>query len=64
LTEEKLSSAAAVDMLQLRLIAASQDVSCYNFHTCALTTILHMAFNIPLLKPGAGERAEESRCGA
>jgi chromosome segregation ATPase len=27
LTEEKLSAAAAVDMLQLRLIAASQDVS-------------------------------------
>jgi hypothetical protein len=34
LTEEKLSSAAAVDMLQLRLIAASQDVSVFSHHPC------------------------------
>jgi hypothetical protein len=28
LTDEKLSAAAAIDMLQLRLIASTQDVSC------------------------------------
>jgi hypothetical protein len=61
LTEEKLSSAAAVDMLQLRLIAASQEVSSLTRHSCHVPI-----FTMPLLllMKGAGERSEESSCGA